>query len=901
MNRTCKLNLIACGLLLMFGPALRAQDDMGFGQLIGGEEEPAAEEQPAENVEVPEPAAEVDLGFGSEEEDASTIELLDPDQVSEEDREKDAAQYAEQERVRMEAARREARQALNQALEAMQNGKWALAVDLFERAQALLPDVEKVEEELEIARRQKSEAYFQMARSIYDNRRQGGNLERALEFLDQARESWEENPKIAMLRQDIEDFREDVRKRIELQPIEEEPEYKNAAQRMDDLLFRGRQELEIGDFKAAESTFEEVLRYDRHNKDALRFLEKVAEERWEALEVERRASKKAMLAEVEKRWLLPRPVDQRGELDLFEPGQEQTVIEESALEEKLNNITIDEIRFERADISDVIAFLVRASREEDPEGIGVNIIFMDPNLGGGGTGGEAAPAAEPDPFGFGGGAPAGGGDGGGGGAGRIPPITLELRDVTLLNALKTVTDIANLYYRIERNMVIIEREGTGRLITRFYPVDPNRFTALAGELGGGRGGRDDDPFGGDPFGAGGGGGDGGDTEGPDLKALFTRYGVEVPPRGEIAYEPLIAQLVVTLTPDQFPKFEDVLRKINVAPRQVEIEARFVEVQQSDLEQLGFEWILNDNAEILVEDGPGPVGARQRVQVDSDPGGFSKGVRFFDFPTTANDPRPGARDSAGGGSFIGDILSVSGVLTNPELRMVIHALDRKGNTDLLSAPRVTTINGVNAIIQVVEEIIYPTEFDITENDIEIQGGVGTAAQPIFIPPTVIPGGFETRSTGVILNVTPTVSADNYTINLVMLPEIAELVRWIQYGTQIPVGEETFTVNIPQPVFASRNITTSMIVWDGHTVVMGGLIREDLVTFDDKVPLLGDIPLLGRLFRSEGRRSEKRNLLIFVTARLVDPAGNAVNAGDRTDLMTGSGGSIQATGGAVETGP
>jgi general secretion pathway protein D len=80
---------------------------------------------------------------------------------------------------------------------------------------------------------------------------------------------------------------------------------------------------------------------------------------------------------------------------------------------------------------------------------------------------------------------------------------------------------------------------------------------------------------------------------------------------------------------------------------------------------------------------------------------------------------------------------------------------------------------------------------------------------------------------------------------------------------------------------------MIVWDGHTVVMGGLIRETLTTFEDKVPLLGDIPLLGRLFRSEGTSSQKRNLLIFVTARLVDPSGTNVNQGNRQDLVTGEG--------------
>jgi general secretion pathway protein D len=70
-------------------------------------------------------------------------------------------------------------------------------------------------------------------------------------------------------------------------------------------------------------------------------------------------------------------------------------------------------------------------------------------------------------------------------------------------------------------------------------------------------------------------------------------------------------------------------------------------------------------------------------------------------------------------------------------------------------------------------------------------------------------------------------------------------------------------------------TSVEIWDGQTVVLGGLIREDLQKIDDKIPFLGDIPAVGRLFRSKITQRTKRNLLIFVTARLIDPAGNAVH--------------------------
>ena len=207
---------------------------------------------------------------------------------------------------------------------------------------------------------------------------------------------------------------------------------------------------------------------------------------------------------------------------------------------------------------------------------------------------------------------------------------------------------------------------------------------------------------------------------------------------------------------------------------------------------------------------------------------------------------------------------------------------------MSAPRVTTRSGQNAIIQVVREIIYPTEFDTTQPQFNENGNITT-------PPVVTPGSFQTRPTGVILEVTPTVGPDGYTIDLVLQPEVAELVDWLQYGSVVQLSQtQSFTFNIPQPVFRSRKVTTSIVIWDGQTVVMGGLIREDLVTIKDKVPILGDIPLLGRLFRNEGEYSQKENLLIFVTARLVDPSGKPIH---KAEVMAMPGGGVPGASDAV----
>ena len=83
-------------------------------------------------------------------------------------------------------------------------------------------------------------------------------------------------------------------------------------------------------------------------------------------------------------------------------------------------------------------------------------------------------------------------------------------------------------------------------------------------------------------------------------------------------------------------------------------------------------------------------------------------------------------------------------------------------------------------------------------------------------------------------------------------------------------------INQPIFNSRKVTTSVSVWDGQTVVLGGLMREDVQKTEDRTPIIGDIPLVGRLFRSNTEQHIKRNLVIFVTARLVNPAGQPINS-------------------------
>jgi general secretion pathway protein D len=237
-----------------------------------------------------------------------------------------------------------------------------------------------------------------------------------------------------------------------------------------------------------------------------------------------------------------------------------------------------------------------------------------------------------------------------------------------------------------------------------------------------------------------------------------------------------------------------------------------------------------------------------------------------------------------------ILSVAGVFTNPQFQVVLRAMSQQKGIDLVSAPKVTTKSGQRALIEIIRDFRYPTEFEPPQ----ISASSGTQFTPV-VPNN--PSGWETEPTGITLEVEPTVGPDNYTIELVLAPRVIEFDGFINYGNPINAtvaanvsqagpGGDLLNVLLPsktfqatantmnQPVFSTREVTTQVSVYDGQTVALGGLMREDVQKVQDKVPILGDIPLAGRLFRSSVDQHVKRNLVMFVTAGLMDPAGQPI---------------------------
>jgi general secretion pathway protein D len=187
-----------------------------------------------------------------------------------------------------------------------------------------------------------------------------------------------------------------------------------------------------------------------------------------------------------------------------------------------------------------------------------------------------------------------------------------------------------------------------------------------------------------------------------------------------------------------------------------------------------------------------------------------------------------------------------------------------------------------------------------------GGVVQEQDPVVTPS--FPENFVTRQLGVNLVVEPVVGPDGYTIDLKLSPEVVDFDGFVNYGSPIVAPQRNLvggavglaldplsilsanqfftptllTENvINQPIFSVRKVTTDVSIWDGQTVALGGLIREDVQKVNDKVPVLGDIPYAGTLFRSEVDQKIKQNLIVFVTARLMDAAGQPLRPEDDTD--------------------
>jgi general secretion pathway protein D len=378
-----------------------------------------------------------------------------------------------------------------------------------------------------------------------------------------------------------------------------------------------------------------------------------------------------------------------------------------------------------------------------------------------------------------------------------------------------------------------------------------------------------------------------------VRQFFLTLGVDMNPPKTLFFNDREGTLMVHATLADLDLIEAGVQVLDIQPPNVNIKARFVEVTQTDTRALGFDWylgnVLMNNGSVGLQGGTAP--AFNGAPTAANPSGV--------FPTGAGGPSAsdqlitsGLRNTIGagtGGTPVPALATLTGILTDPQFRVVLHALEQRDGADLLNEASVTTESGRQTQLQVVdlETIVIGTSLNQTgAGGTGALGGLGGTAGGVIGStlnyPTI------TLPFGPTLDVVPYVSADGYTIQLTLIPSLTEFLGYDNPGAFVPQAQSAssgasgvatpLVGTLPLPHFRVRQVTTSAVVWDGQTVVLGGLIAENVTKVKDKVPVLGDLPVVGRLFRSESSATQKRNLMIFVTPTIIDPAGNREHSED-----------------------
>lgn len=631
-------------------------------------------------------------------------------------------------------------------------------------------------------------------------------------------------------------------------------------------------------------TYEAVLTIDPYNSAARKGMDSLHSSDIRNADEAYNETRARMLWQTEKAWERP-PRKPRQGRETESVGRQQDIRGTEQIVAKLNSIIIPKIELSDSPISEAVEYLKQKSREQDPSKKGVNI-FLKLAQPPAATASSASGAMTSDPSATA--LPA-----------TEPHVTIALSNVPLYVALDYISKLSNLKLKIDPFAVSIVplSEPTDVLITKEYKVPPNFIPPKSA-----------DPSGSLP--------QPGSTGIPDpnrariaprqeAKDYLSSLGVDFPPGASANFLPSGSKLVVRNTRDNIDVIDSLVdAAMGVAPCQVDIQTKFVEINQNNLQELGFEWLLGP---FSVGGGVyGTGGGVPGTGADTTPfgnpmaGGYPMsplgGLRSGDRAIT-----PNSVDSLLGGKMTGEqvvapgIFSIAGVFTEPQFQLVIRALNQKKGVDLMAAPKVVTKSGQKGTVKIVNEFIYPKEYDppqipqnVGNNGFNINNNNNIGNQP---PPSITPSfprNFTKQDLGVILEATPTIGPDGFTIDLELNPKVTDFDGFINYGSpintvgsqigtfngipaSIPVVQTLTTNKVNQPVFSVREVNTFVTVWDGQTVALGGLIREDVQKVQDKVPFLGDIPLAGRLFRSDADQKIKKNLVIFVTPRILDAEG------------------------------
>jgi general secretion pathway protein D len=598
--------------------------------------------------------------------------------------------------------------------------------------------------------------------------------------------------------------------------------------------------------------YEEVFKIDNTNKAARRGMEKVAQSVRNYAVSARDQTRSEFLTEVDALWELKvGPIDQR----LVISGVDSPVVNERVQDVrggKLEQILVPTVELDDVSFTEAVNTVRVWARELDtteldPDKRGINFVSR--------LGDEASGFKKKV---------------------ERARVNLNLRNVPLSVVLDNITQQTGTYWREEQFAVVIRPRGsyTAELETRTFRV-PVGFMDDDEEV------ESNDVFG----------------DSPALKAKFgivdalKRLGIAFPEGSTAFYNRSNNTLRVKNAPLELDAIETYIRAQSMKESvMVVIKTTIIEMSETTLNELGYDWLIDPTHvknNVFLTGGttgkgdnitavPGVVGGNAVLG-----NGITSGNRSGDsmFQINSIDARIAGIESAAVNRAPSP-LSVTSEINDATFQTILRAVSQKKGQARLNQSTTVSLAGQRVELSAVNEITYPSEYEPAEiPQAAVGGGVG---QPVVVTPSA-PTAFENRALGYQILVEPTVSDDKNYIDLQLNPSIVTFDGFVNYGnplfnvaidpiTGIPFEQIAQANTILMPIFRTVRLNTGVTVQDGATVVVGGLVQQRIETVNDKVPMLGDLPLVGRFFQSQGLRNSKTAVIMFVNVELVDPTGH-----------------------------
>ncbi|MGJ8673678.1 Amuc_1098 family type IV pilus outer membrane protein [Rubritalea sp.] len=618
-------------------------------------------------------------------------------------------------------------------------------------------------------------------------------------------------------------------------------------------LYNAEGYVNLGQFDQALLAYEEVLQIDRYNVAARRGMERVNQLISNYQQTAYDQSRAELLSRVDGAWESPvaREANFVNEADLLNEKHDRIQQVRGA---KLRQIVIPVVDFQDASIQEAYDVIREWSREFDQltldqEKKGLNFVL---NLG----------ATDSDSY------------------REITDkrINLNLRNVPLEEVLDYVNQATGTQWMVDDHAVLITPYGTAdsEIRRRTFRVPPGfmRDASPSSVT------QNDDPF--------------ADTDASatvlsarvSAQDYLSQLGVNFPDGASAKYIPGAGTLMVANTVSNLNMIEEYLHNFSRTESiQVVMKMTIMDVAMGDLEELGFDWLVGNTNDESTGFGVGggstgsgrPFSGQGNAASTLSPvtaGNRSGEYMFNSVNEFGNSPL--VSDGATSGL---DSAPSALVLSTTDVQVIMRGLAQKESLESLDAPSVIARPGERATLFSGREFIYPTEYEPPELPNTINSNSSGGAFPVT---PSHPTAFDTRLIGLDMEVELAVHEDRNYVDVQMDIEKTDFEGFVNYGSPIQTSLPDPITGLPTPLIISENAIlqpvfkkiypgTAVTVQDGANIVIGSLQQSSITDVEDKVPVLGDIPFVGRFFRSSGTRKIDRALLIFVNVEIQDPTG------------------------------